>query len=70
MNENGLNFVESILEICSIELDEGGVYTCNASNGFTSVTNSTTLTVADNRGMSRACTVLLILLFCGHNIYM
>ena len=51
LNQGDLMFVESILEICSIELAEGGDYTCNATNGFTSETNTTTLSVVDNRGM-------------------
>lgn len=49
-NQANLNFLESILEICSIELSEGGAYTCNATNGFTYETNTTVLTVVDNRG--------------------
>ena len=49
-DQANLNFVESILEICSIELTEGGAYTCNASNGFIYETNTTMLNVVDNRG--------------------
>ena len=51
VTEGGLTFVESILEICSIEMDEGGDYTCNATNGFISDANTTTITVADSRGV-------------------
>ena len=49
-DQANLNFVQSILEICSIELSEGGSYTCNATNGFTYETNTTILTVVDDRG--------------------
>ena len=51
MSQNNLLFVESILEICSIDVAEDGDYTCNATNGFLSETNTTTLTVLDNRGV-------------------
>ena len=52
LTQQNLTFVESILEICSIELAEAGDYTCNASNDFMSEANTTSLSVIDNRGMS------------------
>ena len=51
VTQGDLMFIQSILEICSIELDEGGDYTCNATNGFISETNTTTITVTDSRGV-------------------
>ena len=51
LTQGSLMFVQSILEICSIEAAEGGDYTCNATNGFVSETNTTTITVVDNRGV-------------------
>ena len=50
LTQNNLMFVQSILEICSIETTEGGDYTCNATNGLVSETNTTTITVVDSRG--------------------
>lgn len=48
---SGLVFAESILEICSIGLDEGGEYMCNASNVAGShTTNITMLTVLERGG--------------------
>ena len=50
LTPGNLTLVESILEICSVELGEGGNYTCNATNGFTGETNTIIVTVIDNRG--------------------
>ena len=51
VTQGSLMFVQSILEICSIEEAEGGDYTCNATNGLISDTNTTTITVTDSRGV-------------------
>ena len=50
LTQGNLLLAQSVLEICSIELAEGGDYTCNATNGVVSEANTTTLTVVDNRG--------------------
>ena len=60
VTQGSLMFIQSILEICSIELDEGGDYTCNATNGLISESNTTTITVTDSRGV---CTTMCICLY-------
>ena len=47
---SSFNYTESILEICSVGFEDGGLYTCHASNGEGTITNSTTLTVLENGG--------------------
>ena len=46
-NDIALNFTESVLEICGIELEESGEYSCTASNGISTATvnNTANLTV-------------------------
>ena len=46
-NDIALNFTESVLEICAIELEESGEYSCTASNGISTATvnNTANLTV-------------------------
>lgn len=39
--ENGLNFTESILELCSVELENAGNYSCTANNSGGSSNSST-----------------------------
>ena len=43
-----VTFVKSTLEICSIEFGEGGVYTCNATSGFTHKINTIIVNVTYN----------------------
>ncbi len=43
--ERGLTFVQSILEVCSVEVSDSGNYSCVASNGFRNASASFDLTV-------------------------
>ena len=43
--ENGLTFVQSILEICSLEQEDTAKYNCSAANGLSSASASFDLTV-------------------------
>ena len=52
VTEGGLTFVQSILELCSVETMDSGEYSCNVESGATSDTEVTLLTVADNTGLS------------------
>ena len=62
LTQGNLTFVVSILEICSIELGEGGDYTCNATNGFI---NEIIFTVIDNRGECvYLCLCVCVLCMC------
>ena len=45
LEENGLTFTQSILELCSVELEDGGTYSCTANNSRGSNSSSFTLTV-------------------------
>ena len=47
---NQINFTESILEICSIGIEEGGQYSCHASNSVGEASNASTLTVLESGG--------------------
>ena len=47
--ENGLLFVESILTLCDIGLNDTGNYSCIADNSFGSVESPFTLNVKPNR---------------------
>ena len=50
VEEGGLVFFQSILEICSAELIDSGVYSCNADNGMTNDSVSFELRVAPTEG--------------------
>ena len=43
--ENGVTFVQSILEICSLEKEDTAKYNCSATNGISSASASFDLTV-------------------------
>ena len=43
--ENGLTFTQSILELCSVEVDNAGEYSCTANNSRGSNSSSFTLDV-------------------------
>ena len=43
--ENGLTFTQSILELCSVEVDNAGEYSCTANNSRGSNSSSFTLNV-------------------------
>ena len=56
--EGGIVFVQSILQVCSAESDDAGVYNCTAENAVDSVTASFELTVTPS-----ASELLHVLLF-------
>ena len=43
--ENGVTFVQSILEVCSLEQDDAAQYNCSASNNISSASASFELIV-------------------------
>ena len=43
--ENGVTFVQSILEVCSLEQDDAAQYNCNTSNNISSASASFELIV-------------------------
>ena len=43
--ENGVTFVQSILQICSTEIDDSGVYSCTAENNAGNITSAFELAV-------------------------
>ena len=43
--ENGLVFTQSILELCSVEVDNAGMYSCTANNSRGSNSSTFTLSV-------------------------
>ena len=47
VTEGGLTFVQSILELCSVETMDSGEYSCIVESGATSDMEVTQLTVAD-----------------------
>ena len=51
VTEGGLTFVQSILELCSVETMDSGEYSCIVESGATSDTEVTQLTVVDNTGV-------------------
>ena len=36
VNASGIPFVKSVLELCSVDIGETGIYTCTANNGIQS----------------------------------
>ena len=62
LTQGNVMYVQSILEICSIELDEAGSYTCNAIDGFTNDASTILVTVIDNSSESTRLNV------CSYNI--
>ena len=43
--EEGFTYVQSILEVCSVEVGDSGSYTCTATNGLRNDSTSFNLTV-------------------------
>ena len=50
LEEGGIVFVQSILQICSAESDDAGVYSCIAENDVDNVTANFELTVTPIAG--------------------
>ena len=50
LEEGGIVFVQSILQICSAESDDAGVYSCSAENDVDNVTANFELTVTPIAG--------------------
>ena len=48
----GMTFVESILEVCSVTLLDGGLFECTVSNTLVNATANFTLTVEEAMGES------------------
>jgi len=51
ITENGVVFVQSILEICSVEEADGGQYICTASNALNNASVNFELSVTATGGM-------------------
>ncbi len=53
VTEGGLTFVQSILEVCSVEVADSGSYSCVASNGVRNDSTSFELTILPVGGKTR-----------------
>ena len=69
MTEGDLTFVKSILEVCSVEVDDSGIYSCFADNEFGNDTANFEF-VVDTEGMHVAfvsCNKLELMFLFPHS---
>jgi hypothetical protein len=64
--ENDLVFVQSILTLCDIGLNDSGNYSCTADNSFGNAESTITLNVKLN---GKSCCSLYIHVSCLHEVY-
>ena len=52
IRQESFYFTESVLQVCNVDLENGGEYLCTASDGYNTVTanNATVVTVLPNEG--------------------
>ena len=60
VTENGVEYVQSILEICSAEEADGGQYTCIVGNALNNASVDFELSVTAVEGKSQACTLITL----------
>ena len=59
VEEGGITFIQSILQICSTEADDAGVYSCNVDNEAGNDTANFELTVTPLKGVCKFDTIVL-----------